>query len=499
MMSFMQKKEALIVLGDQLFPPKDFAAFKGMKVFMAEDRELCTHFLYHKQKITLFLSSMRHFRDDRAKDLEISYFDLLSPGTFLERLQHFIEKNKIAVLHHFEIEDKFFESRVKAWAEDRGLLLQEHQSPGFLSRRGDFKEYLGKTKKPFQKTFYEWQRKNKKILLTKAGSPEGGSWSHDSKNRKAYRQKNSPPKLVWTEPDRVTREVIELVLKEFTLHPGDLEEFKFPVTRSGALAWLDSFMRDRLKDFGPYEDAIHSEHPFLFHSLLSPLLNLGLLTPVEVIERAIQEFEKKKAPIESVEGFVRQILGWREFIRGIYRNFSEVQESKNFWGHHRCLNKTWYEGTTGIPPLDDGILKVIRFGYAHHIERLMIFSNLMLLCEIEPRQAHRWFMEMFIDSADWVMGPNVYGIGLFSDGGIFATKPYICGSNYLLKMSNYPRGEWCDTVDALYWSFIGKHKDFFTRNPRLSMMAKMLEKKTPAQIKSYNKIAKDFFARVTES
>jgi deoxyribodipyrimidine photolyase-related protein len=181
-------------------------------------------------------------------------------------------------------------------------------------------------------------------------------------------------------------------------------------------------------------------------------------------------------PLQSLEGFVRQVIGWREFVRGIYRTYSDEQDRTNFWSHKRGLTKAWYDGTTGIPPLDDTIQSVQTLGWAHHIPRLMVLGNLMTLCEIRPNEAHRWFMEMFVDSSEWVMGPNVYGMGLFSDGGIFATKPYICGSNYLLKMSDYGKGPWCDIVDGLYWRFIEKHRTFFTQNPRLALMPRALDR-----------------------
>ena len=177
----------------------------------------------------------------------------------------------------------------------------------------------------------------------------------------------------------------------------------------------------------------------------------------------------KNIPMNSLEGYVRQVIGWREFIRGIYHNFDEVQSKSNFWNHKRKLNENWYTGNTGIPPLDDAIKKANRFGYCHHIERLMIISNIMLLSQIHPQEVFKWFMEMFVDSSDWVMGPNVYGMAQFSDGGIFATKPYICGSNYLLKMSNYKKGDWCNEVDGLYWGFINNNRDFFAKNPRMSL------------------------------
>jgi deoxyribodipyrimidine photolyase-related protein len=195
---------------------------------------------------------------------------------------------------------------------------------------------------------------------------------------------------------------------------------------------------------------------------------------------------------------VRQVIGWREFVRGIYQNFSQRQEAGNFWGHERSLTAHWYQGTTGIPPLDDAIKTALELGWAHHIPRLMVLGNLMTLCEIKPVQAHRWFMEMFVDSANWVMGPNVYGMALFSDGGIFATKPYICGSNYLLKMSDYKKGEWCDTVDGLYWRFIEKHLDFFTTNPRLAVMARALERIQPERRQRISAAAEAFLADYTK-
>ncbi|MDG0817575.1 cryptochrome/photolyase family protein [Bdellovibrio svalbardensis] len=187
--------------------------------------------------------------------------------------------------------------------------------------------------------------------------------------------------------------------------------------------------------------------------------------------------------IASLEAFVRQVIGWREFVRGIYQNFSATQDTVNFWGHHRKLSSVWYKGGSHLPQLERTLKKVFKYSYCHHIERLMVLGNLMLLLEVDPRDAHRWFMEMFVDSSDWVMGPNVYGMALFSDGGIFATKPYICGSNYWRKMSKEKAGDWCEGLDGLYWGFIEKHRDFFAQNPRLSMMVKNLDKLDPARKK----------------
>ena len=234
----------------------------------------------------------------------------------------------------------------------------------------------------------------------------------------------------------------------------------------------------------------------MFHSLLSPYLNMGLLTPDEVVDQVVAAADEM--PIQSVEGFVRQVIGWREFVRGVYREFGDRQEKANFWSHERELTTAWYAGETGIPPLDDVILSVQELGWAHHIPRLMILGNLMTLCEIRPQSAHRWFMEMFVDSSEWVMGPNVYGMGLFSDGGIFATKPYICGSNYLLKMSDYKKGDWCETVDGLYWRFIDKHRDFFAGNPRLALMPRALDRLDEERRKRIFAAAQEFIDTHTQ-
>ena len=216
----------------------------------------------------------------------------------------------------------------------------------------------------------------------------------------------------------------------------------------------------------------------MFHSLLSPYLNSGLLDPNICIKKAEKKYydSNGKIPINSVEGFIRQILGWREFINGDYWDNMPQYKNLNFWSHKYKLNENWYEGITGIPPLDNAIKESKEFAYTHHINRLMIISNIMNLVGINPNEMYRWFMEMYIDSYDWVMVPNVYGMGSYADGGIFSTKPYICGSSYMLRMSNYPKGDWCDVVDGLYWRFIDMNNKFFESNPRLSIMSKSLQK-----------------------
>ncbi len=229
------------------------------------------------------------------------------------------------------------------------------------------------------------------------------------------------------------------------------------------------------------------------------MLNIGLLTPREVVDRALRFAEFENIALNSVEGFVRQIIGWREFMRGIYQHHGAKMLRRNFWDHQRRLRTDWYQGTTGILPLDGVIAKANRIGWAHHIERLMIAGNLMLLAEIAPRDAYRWFMEMFVDSAEWVMVPNVYGMALFADGGIFTTKPYICGSNYLRRMGDYPLGEWTTTIDGLFWRFVERHREFLSRQPRLSMLVRNLERQSPERRAALNRRAVEFLRSKTDT
>jgi deoxyribodipyrimidine photolyase-related protein len=315
-----------------------------------------------------------------------------------------------------------------------------------------------------------------KILIDQNNNPIGGKWSFDEENRKKLPKNFIAPALPKFTADKIDLEVFNLVNLNFKDHPGHTSDYWLPTDRKNSYNWLKSFVLERLSNFGPFEDALSEKHDFINHSVLTPFLNTGLLTPDEIIIAVINEAKKQQYPINSVEGFIRQIIGWREFIRGIYQNYSEIQDTSNFWNHHRKLNDKWYTGDTGIAPLDHVIKKASKIGYAHHIERLMVVGSLMLLLEVHPQEAHRWFMEMFIDSSDWVMGPNVYGMTLHSDGGIFATKPYFCGSNYYKKMGDFKGGEWEIAVDGLYWMFIEKNKSFFNKNPRTSFMSKNLEK-----------------------
>lgn len=482
----MKQRSVMLVLGNQLFPAHYLMQAGVQQVVMIEDRFLCEHFAYHQQKLLLVLAAMRAYANHLAEQgLEVTYVPLGEPVAgssaedFPAKLKGILSSAGATELVRFEIEGKAMERRLAELAGAMGIAERVLQSPMFLCAREDFADFLRGRKKPQMAAFYKLQRTRLDVLIERDGGPRGGRWSFDEDNRKKLPKDLQPPEVPWIKTHPLVAEVRQLVEQQFSHHPGSVKDFGWPVTRQGAMTWLEDFLQQRLAQFGPYEDAISQRSRTVFHSVLSPLMNLGLITPAEIIERTLAFAEENNTPMQSLEGFVRQVIGWREFIRGIHQNYGAQQRDTNFWNHQAKLTDAWYSGQTGIEPLDAAIVEAREYGWSHHIPRLMVVANLMTLCEIRPRDAHRWFMEMYVDSSSWVMGPNVYGMGIFSDGGIFATKPYICGSNYLLKMSDYKKGPWCDVVDGLYWRFIATNRDFFSSNPRLALMPKALDRMKP--------------------
>ena len=469
-------KKIFIVLGNQLFNPSYFEKFRNDHLFfICEDFQLCTYQKHHKHKILLFLSAMRSFADElKKKKFEVIYKSIEEKDfkeSYVDKLFKEIEKENVKEISMFEVEDKFFEKQLLDNLKE--LKLNYLKSPMFLSSRDDFKTYLNQVKKPFMANFYKKQRVDNNILVDSNNKPVGGKWSFDDENRKKLPKEIDLPEKFTFKETKHTKDLKEIVEKTFSHHPGKTKSFWTCTNRKDTESYLDYFLDKKIENFGDYEDAVDQRDNILFHSALSPQINLGLLTPEEIISKIKSKTISK---INSHEGYIRQLIGWREFIRGIYQNFDEKLEKSNFFNHKKVMKETWYNATTGLVPLDYSINNALEYGWPHHIERLMILCNIMNLSEINPKEVYKWFMEMFIDSSDWVMSPNVYGMGLFSDGGIFATKPYICGSSYFLKMMHFKKGSWCDIMDGLYWRFIDKHKDFFLSNPRLSMMVRILEK-----------------------
>jgi len=476
----LKDKRLLILLGNQLFPNDKIQESGCSEVFMAEDYELCTYEKHHKLKILMFLASMREKRDELIKSgYKVDYFDIehsLFKKSYLTKLQTVIEKKSIQQVVLFEVEDKPFENKLLNFLEGIDVHLEVLPSPMFKLARHEFSDFKGHKNTLRMGSFYKDMRKQFDVLLDENNDPIGGRWSFDEDNRKKIPVGTLIPKKFVGKGSSYCAPISKSIQKHFQDHPGETNHVWMPLTRSDALAQLDNFLTTKFENFGVYEDAILQSDTFLFHSAISPALNMGLITPDDVLNKSIEFAKNENIPINSLEGFVRQILGWREFMRGIYREFGEKQIESNFFGFQGELNSSWYDGRTGIPPLDDAILFAQKYGYTHHINRLMVISNMMTLAEIHPKNIYRWFMELFVDSSEWVMTPNVFGMGTFADGGIFATKPYICGSNYFLKMSDYRKGEWCDVVDGLYWRFVDRYFGTLRNNPRLSFMKRTLER-----------------------
>jgi deoxyribodipyrimidine photolyase-related protein len=330
-------------------------------------------------------------------------------------------------------------------------------------------------------------------LVDKDQKPIGGKWTYDDENRLKYPKDGIPPKIQTIKENQFCKEAKSYTDNYFSGNYGILNQgLIYPTTHAESKEWLSVFLNNRFAQFGDYEDAIVSKELILHHSVLTPMLNVGLLTPQFILEETLKHASKHSIPLNSLEGFIRQIIGWREFIRAVYELKGTEERTKNYWGFKRKIPASFWNGTTGIEPIDITIKKVLETGYCHHIERLMVLGNFMLLCEFDPDEVYRWFMELFIDAYDWVMVPNVYGMSQFADGGLMSTKPYISGSNYLMKMSDYKKGPWQPVWDGLFWRFMHVHRDFFLQNPRLGMLVRTFDKTDPIKQKMHLDNAEDF-------
>lgn len=466
-----------IVFPHQLFENHP-ALDKSRPVYLVEEYLFFKQYKFHKQKLVFHRASLKFYEDYLLKNhYKVTYIESSNDLSDVRRLIPYFKKKKVQEIHFADLVDNWLEKRIIKTSTADGISFKQYNSLGFINTKEDNVEYFKGKKKFSQSDFYIKQRKKLGLLLTENGNPVGGKWSFDAENRLKYPAKKTPPKINFPQPNEYVTEAIEYVEKNFTKNYGQTDKlFNYPVTFSECKNWLNQFLKRRFEEFGPYEDAIVADEHILNHSLLSPLLNSGLLSPEYVVQTTVKFAQKNDIPINSLEGFIRQIIGWREFIRGIYEIAGTKQRTKNFWKFKRKIPKSFWQGKTGIDPLDITINKILSTGYCHHIERLMVIGNFMLLCEFDPDDVYKWFMELFIDAYDWVMVPNVYGMSQFSDGGIMATKPYISGNNYLKKMSNYKKGNWQSVWDGLFWRFMDKHRNFFQQNPRLGMLLRTFDK-----------------------
>ncbi len=457
---------------------------------------------HHKHKLVLQISALRHWKEKLENDFtKIIHIKITKDRNIdlMHELEALHKKLKFNLLHVTQPSDHGILTQLMFFGSKHDVELKIHPDTKFIDSIEGFSEWSADKKSLVQEYYYRWLRK-KYSLLMEDNKPLGGKWNFDKDNQKSISKlKELPKPRLKIKSDELTISTMVDIENCFPGSAGNLESFNWAVTHSDARKQLKNFLRNYFKYFGDFQDAIDKENTTLFHSLLSPYINSGLLDPMECIVDAISYFKKTEheIPINALEGFVRQILGWREFIRGVYWENMPQYKEMNFWSHDKNLNQNWYLGETGIPLLDDAIKESAATGYTHHINRLMIISNLMNLSNIRPSEIYRWFMEMYVDSAEWVMVPNVFGMGTYADGGIFSTKPYICGSSYMLRMSNYKKGEWCDAVDGLYWRFIENNREFFATNPRLALMPKSLDKMNEDRKIKIFKAAEEFIEKNT--
>jgi len=470
-------KSISLIFPNQLFEEHP-ALDSNRVVYLIEENLFFKQYNFHKQKLAFHRASLKFYQDYlKKKKKQVVYIESTNELSDIRKLVPHLKKKGIDEIHFTEVVDDWLGKRIVKSAELSGVKIQQFKSPMFLNSINELKEYFEGRKRYSQTDFYIHQRKKLNILIDDDKTPVGGKWTYDSDNRLKYPSNKKPPKVNFPAINKYSQEAIEYVQKNFPNNYGIInEQFNYPITFEESKQWFWQFLEGRFEEFGAYEDAIVADESILNHSLLTPMLNVGLLTPDYILKTTLAFAEKKKIPLNSLEGFIRQIIGWREFIRAVYELKGIEQRTKNYWNFKRKIPASFWKGETGIEPLDITIKKVLETGYCHHIERLMVIGNFMVLCEFDPDEVYRWFMELFIDAYDWVMVPNVYGMSQFADGGLMSTKPYISGSNYLMKMSDYKKGDWQLIWDGLFWRFMDKHRKFFLSNPRLGMLIKTFDK-----------------------
>lgn len=472
-----------------VFPHQLYAQSKlgmgGGDFYIIESDLFFLQYQFHQQKLLFHRASMKYYTDQLIqKGYQCHYIDAHDPHSNIASLFKMLQSKGVQKIKLYDPCDNWLDRQLKKAASVQGIEMTYLPSPNFLNNLPEDVELLGNKKTYFQTSFYTEQRKKRNILIEKDGSPVGGQWSFDVENRKKIPKNTSIPSIHFFESNSYIEEAKQYINTNFKNNPGQSEapftkadkQLYYPITHADAKKAMEQFIAEKLDQFGIYEDAMVVAEKTLFHSVLSPLLNVGLLQPDEFLQALLIAYQQGKAPINSIEGIVRQITGWREFVQLTYRKIGGQQRTKNFWGFTKKMPASFYTATTGITPIDTSIKKLLESGYNHHIERLMVLGNFMLLCEIHPDEVYQWFMEMYIDAYDWVMVPNVYGMSQFADGGMITTKPYICGSNYLMKMGDFPKGDWQATWDGLFWRFLSKQRMVFAKNPRWAMLLSTWDK-----------------------
>jgi deoxyribodipyrimidine photolyase-related protein len=477
-------KAALILATQQFAEHPAFAADDVEEFFFIESAPRFAKLPYHRHKIVLLVSAMRHtVARLEAEGRTVRRIALDDDLGFAMGLTRLLTEHRVTALTWMSDPNRPVDARIARLCEEHGVATDILPDGLFLTPEKEVDAWFAEHPTPLMEDFYHWQRRRTGILMD-GGRPAGRRWNFDADNRKPLPKKGIPiPTLPAPEHDEITAAVIAEVDERFSEHPGAATDFWLPVTPDDARVWLDVFVAERLADFGRYEDAMKADEPFLFHAVISPMLNIGLLTVGEVIAAVT----RTDVPLASVEGFVRQVIGWREYMRGVYRAHPKL-ERVNALHLEKHVEQYWYSGErmpSELPvPVRTVLERVHRRGYAHHIERLMVLGNWFLLQGYAPREVNAWFLALFVDAYDWVMVPNVMGMSQYADGGFVATKPYISGGAYLQKMGSWwPTAQ--DAKDSVftdaYWAFLERHEDILAGNHRLSLALAQMRKRRDAK------------------
>jgi deoxyribodipyrimidine photolyase-related protein len=496
-------RHLILVLGDQL--DLHAAAFDGFDadrdaVWMAEAVEESTHVWSSKPRTVMFLAAMRHFAlalRTAGRPLHYCRLDASgNSGSLGAQLQADVLRLRPARLVMTEPGDWRVLQAIKAVAQAHGLPLEIREDRHFLCSVRDFAAHAKARKSLRMEYFYREQRKRHDVLMQRderGAGPVGGQWNFDADNREAFGAAGpgALPARSSFEPDAVTREVIALVETRFASHPGRLESFAWPVTRAQALQSLQAFIEQRLPLFGRYQDAMWPGEPWLYHSHLSAALNLKLLNPREVVAAAEAAHRDGHAPLASVEGFIRQILGWREYARGIYWTQMPEYLERNALGAQEDLPTWYWTGATEMACLRDALAQTLTHGYANHIQRLMVTGLYALMLGVQPKQVHAWYLAVYVDAVEWVELPNTLGMSQYADGGVMGSKPYIATGKYIQRMSPFctgcrydpaqRSGESACPFTTLYWDFLTRHEAALARNPRMALQVKNVARLSDAQ------------------
>lgn len=506
-------KSLILILGDQLtrnLKPLDLGNKSSDVVLMLEVQEEATYVKHHKKKIAFLFSAMRHFAKalkDEGWDVDyVALDDLENLGNFSDEVRRALDRHTPERLVMTEPGEFRVREMINSWSEDFGIPVDIMADHRFIASHDEFRHWADGRKQLRMEYFYRLMRRKTGLLMNNEGEPEGGKWNFDSENRKPPKGEMSFPAPLKVEPDAITRDVISLVGERFSDHFGDLEPFWFGVTEADAKNAFDVFIDAALPKFGDYQDAMLEDQRFLYHAVISHYINAGLLDPLDVCQRIADEYTSGRVPLNAAEGFIRQIIGWREYVRGIYWLKMPDYLDQNFFGANKSLPEFYWTADTEMACLRAAVTQTKEEAYAHHIQRLMITGNFALIVGVDPKQVHEWYLAIYADAYEWVELPNTLGMSQFADGGLLGSKPYASSGNYINKMSNYCKscrydvkqktGDDACPFNPLYWDFLIRNREKLNGNPRLGQIYRNWDRMDIVKQTAYLATAKKFLDEI---